>query len=46
MCFASIEVSRSKALQVSGIHRPTIRATIAHAGLGRHGLRMTDTRTE
>lgn len=37
MRFAGLEVSRSKALQVSGIHRPTIRATTPTAGPARHG---------
>ena len=46
MCFAGLEVSRSKALQVSGIHRPTIRATIATAGLGRHGRRHQAVRSD
>jgi hypothetical protein len=42
MGFAGLEVSGSKALQVSGIHRPTIRVTVATARLGR---RRTDAST-
>nr|BFE76138.1 hypothetical protein GCM10020092_094390 [Actinoplanes digitatis] len=42
MCFAGFEVSRTKALQVSGIHRPNIRAAIPTAELGRQQARYPE----